>query len=373
MEKIGIKSLILGLLCCSAVYAQVPFLPESSGIAQSSFSAGAASFGPAEAFHLGGVYPFMWEGASFEPMFQTYFPLANQPVSTYLFFRKASYETDYVTLKWGRQRPVTFGQGLLLYNYDSGSGGVNTNLSTEKMGLLTHSTFANVNVDALVTARSLYAGRLNASFSDVISPDIPLVVGVTAVKDFAAVNGQSGVGIDLSLPVGGDFLVGFMEYANLANHGNGLGVGARGDLLGLAFYRVELRHITQGFIPGYFGATYERFPTAIFDDSVSSRLGGIITLGMLTEDGSRYGFQYERYGDKDALTLSTVLFPAAHVSTFINYVRPLQPGTSPLVVLAGHYHPEGSTIRWYTDVTLSDPGGANNRFYGIGMIYYFPQ
>ncbi len=363
--------LCLCLFWTSAAVAQIPFSlePETS---KSSLSFGFANLDSRDSVKASYSDTYFYEGLTVEPVLQLLLPVTSGAAHGSFFIKKASYETEWGSVKWGRQKQVTMGQGLLMSNYDSGFGGPTTELTPDKMAAIASTTTEWSKVEAMVTARGLLAGRGSLTFSD--TPlGTPIAIGLTAVRESSGVAGnfgQSGMAYDIAFPVGGEFLTGYIEYSELAQHGNATGLGVRGDFFGFLFYKAELRELNNGFVPAYFGKTYELTPNALSSDTKNQ--GGIFALGGTLNDGTKIGVQYERYGELDALTLSSSFTPVAHLQTTINYIRPLPSGSTPVLDLSLHYKPDGP-ISWYCDYKVSDFGGINNRFYGAGMVYYFPQ
>ena len=249
-------------------------------------------------------------------------------------FRHAAFDwEEQHGIKWGRLTGVTFGQGLLMDNYDTGGGG-SAEFTPEKTGVLGYTTWKPVQLKAMRTAQGLYAGRITFQHDDSFILGAPIVFGATYVNDEVR-NSQIKYGYsgDVSVPIGGEFFTLYTEYARLSNEGDGIGSGFRGDFLGMFNYRLEYRDFQSNFIPSLYSSVYEA-ASSIKSNKTGSRLSGILgSAGASFFDGYfKTGLKYEKYGDVDLLTASAGWKPIANTVGVINYIKPFKGVTSELDV-----------------------------------------
>ena len=187
-----------------------------------------------------------------------------------LTFRHIGYtHKDQWGARWGRLKNVTLGYGLLMNQYDSGSGGSSV-LSNQKAGFMGFSTMGNSRVDVVYTANNMRAGRVSYRFK-------PLLIGATVVHDLDGVDetinkkysirrpSQMGYSFDVGVPLSKALVV-YSEFATLEKSGkeygrqgkggSGLSVGAKGRVA-ILDYVAEFRQFNHEFTPGYFNSSYE--------------------------------------------------------------------------------------------------------------------
>ncbi|MFC1770514.1 hypothetical protein ACFLZV_01375 [Candidatus Margulisiibacteriota bacterium] len=238
--------------------------------------------------------------------------------------------------KWGWLRSVTFGQGLLMNNFNSGAAGT-TEFNNEMAGVLGYATFSPVRVDAMWTAKNVKAARVSYIMEDTVLLGSPIIIGGTYVTDQDGVDNeidgnqisraaQDGYGVDVGVPVGGDFLTLFTEYSKLIDHGGGASIGFRGSFFEQVDYRAEYRTLGRGFVPGYFNSTYEATSLDLNTDSLSEQIDGFLISGAMTfMDGAfKGGLIYEKYDQKDLLTAAVGWQKFQNTVGVINYTVPFQ-------------------------------------------------
>lgn len=286
-----------------------------------------------------------------------YFPnQAAKQTEVNFVFNKLGYEyKDVFGAEWGRLTHVTLGQGLLVNDYDSGSGGNSTEFSPQRAGIKGYAKFNALKVEGFTTARSLYGVRASYKLDTATLP-LPLTVGGTYAKDangFYGAPAQSGYAIDVASPMGGDLFVPYVEYAKLENYGSGAGVGIRGDFLGTLSYRAEYRKLAANFVPGYFGSTYEQAPTTLSGQTAKD--GFLAMLGTTWLDNYvQTEVQLESYGQDSLLTGAIGWKPILGVACVAHYTQPFKGNTAPVMV---------------AQALLSSAAGVDT-VVGIRQVYY---
>jgi len=215
---------------------------------------------------------------------------------------------DQFGFRWGRLSNITFGYGLLMDNYDSGSAG-STTFSNEQAGFLGFASYGRFRTDALITYTQVQAGRLSYRLSVLPVINTPLMLGLNVVRDKDGVDflrtPQMGYSIDFGIPLAGEFLTLYSEFAELkqdsqiselpfesSNGRRGFSAGGKGDIFNLISYIAEYRYIQSDFIPGYFNSTYEA--TARPTPNDSDRHGFLIgAYTHLMNDYIKAGATYE--------------------------------------------------------------------------------
>ena len=262
-------------------------------------------------------------------------------------FRHIGYNyKDKWGARWGRLSNVTFGYGLLMDNYDSGSGGSST-FSNSKAGLLGFATMGDLRADAMYTASKMQAARLSYRYPVIPVINMPIVFGATIVNDDNGVDddssgsriqrpSQMGYGLDVGIPVAGDLLTVYSELAKLDKSGTGYGtqggggkgatVGAKGNVFNMVNYIAEFRRFERGFIPGYFNSTYEAtsfdFENNPFTEAQSGFLVGAYT--DLMDGYVKAGATYEHYKDQQMAVASLGWKKIANTVGVLNYTIPIQ-------------------------------------------------
>ena len=248
--------------------------------------------------------------------------------------RKLGYEyKDVFGAEWGRLTHLTLGQGLLVNDYDSGSGGNSYELTPQRAGLKGFVNVSNFKLEGFTTARSLFGGRASYRL-DKAAIGLPLEVGGTYAKDpnggFQNA-GQAGYAFDLSSPIGSDFFVPYVEYAKLEKHGQGFGTGVRGGFLSFFNYRVEYRSLSSRFAPGYFNSTYENAPISI--ETSPSKTGFLGMIGSSWFDNYvQTEVQVESYSNSESLITGGLGFkPLFGMAAVAHYTQPIQGNTAPML------------------------------------------
>lgn len=264
----------------------------------------------------------------------------------FITVRQASYtHNDIAKLEYGRLENVTYGYGLLLDDYNSAIGGDSGEFTYRKSGLKARLTLNPVQIDALGTGGSLYAGRISYELPGITVFDSPIKVGGTYVTDEDGINDrltngsvnrqkQSGYGIDVGIPIAGDFMVAYTEYAKLTDYGDGLSAGVKGNLIDLLKYRAEYRSFSKDFMPGYFNTIYEATsfdPKRNFPDH--SEQGGLLGLSVGNPEFMPIaaGVQWEIYGDRALVTAAAGWTGIWGTHGVINYTVPFQNSANTVV------------------------------------------
>jgi hypothetical protein len=231
-------------------------------------------------------------------------------------FRMLSYDHhDIFGVKWGRLTNETFGYGLLMDRYDSGSFG-NYEFKTSKAGLKTYLQLKPVKVDVMYTATNVMAVRGSIAVADKLILGKPLIIGGTYITDSDGVydldtSGNvlmspviSGYSVDVGSPVLDRLMMVFVEYATLLDDTykpTGMEGGIRGYIGELFEYKAVYRILNARFIPGFFNSTYENYTrTNAFtfaDNAPSTNISGtLLYAGLnLMEGYVKAGLEYALY------------------------------------------------------------------------------
>jgi hypothetical protein len=249
--------------------------------------------------------------------------------------RHVSYDDGEKGFTWGRLRNVTLGYGLLMDQYDSGMGGT-SEFNTLKAGALGYYNYDDIRFDVMWTVTNVKAARASYTYYDSIIMGSPVIFGATYVEDSDGINEnfmdkpiqrerQEGLAIDLGLPIAGDFLTGYLEYAHLYDRGKGGNVGFKGNFFDQFDYRMEYRRLGAQFVPGYFNTVYEA-TSFDFDVNAPDELisGYLASLGMTFMDGAfKGGMVYEKYDDRDGLITGALGWSNfSNTTGVLNYTMP---------------------------------------------------
>jgi len=259
-------------------------------------------------------------------------------------------ELDYFTLRYvgmdidekygfrvGRLRNTNFGQGLLVRNYDSGSLGSNE-LGFDKLGYLAYASFYDVGMKVMRTATKVNALRLTYTYNDSFILGAPIIFGGTYVNDEDGINAlidgtnisrpnAAAYSLDVSVPIAGDFLTSYVEYAQFSETGEGKGTvaGARGSIPGIIDYRAEFRVLGNGFAPGYFNSAYETTSFDFNTDTLQSRDSGFL-FGLATrlmEEKAKVGASFETFeGHEGTLRAYARWNEIADTTGIVRYTKP---------------------------------------------------
>ena len=290
-----------------------------------------------------------------------YLPLTSGYSSEFnISLRKVAYTTDNYGFKWGALSKITFGYGLLMDDFDTTVGGESTEYTTSQGGFLGYGKLNNTRADVLWTPNHLMAYRASYTLENSMIMGSPIVFGANYVNDSDGVEGtdrkaQQGYGADIGLPIAGDFLTLFTEYAQLSKSENnndqdtkGASAGVKGNL-GPVDYKFEYRSLGAGFIPSYFNTVYEatELPTAP-TEKVSGFLGAAAV--NFFDDYCKAGLQYEKYDNLDMFTAAFGWKEINHTVGVINYSRPLGNGGSSAVADADILYLTGTSLDYVVHI-----------------------
>lgn len=249
-----------------------------------------------------------------------YVPLDGKPSPSDLHsfaFRKLAYTATDWGLSWGRITNQTFGNGLLMDDYDSGAGG-SIEFDSSKAGVRYYSQSDSRKSEVIWTAKNVIGSRLQYQFQQVNLLGRPIWWGLSVISDSDGVYGLDGTQIrprtigysgDASVPILDSVLVGYVEVASLYfpsptlgesdRHGSGAGIGLSGKPAPWVNYRLEYRDLGSQFVPGYYGPTYEATGFDFASDSVHKRISGVVgSVNAEMFDGYFKGqVRYESYSD----------------------------------------------------------------------------
>ncbi len=260
--------------------------------------------------------------------------------------RKASYtHNDIAKIEYGKLENITYGYGLLIDDYNSSIGGESGEFTFRKSGIKTSIKLNPIQLDAMGTAGSVYAGRVTYDLPGITVLDAPVRMGASYITDEDGlseklVNGQvsrprqSGYGLDIGIPLAGDFLVAYSEYAKLVDYGDGISAGVKGNILDLLKYRAEYQSFGRQFMPGYFNTTYEATSfNPITDFPVQSQQGVILSAsaGNPTFLPISAGLQCEFYSDRSLVTAAVGWTGFMGTHGVVNYTVPFQNSANSIV------------------------------------------
>ncbi len=241
---------------------------------------------------------------------------------------------------WGRLRDLTLGYGLLMDDFDTGSGG-SSEFVTKKAGFRGFTTLFNTRVDAVWTGENVKAGRVaHTVLQHTPIFGSPLVIGATYVTDsdgvhetLAGTNNdpinrakQDGYAADVALPIAGKLFTVYTEYAKLVNHGQGMSAGAKGTIFGQINYRAEVRTLGEDFVPGYYNRTYQATSFDFSTDAPQKQLTGFLasTSTSFMNDYFKIGAMYEHYDNINLATAGLGWKKVGNTVGVINYTIPFQ-------------------------------------------------
>ena len=257
------------------------------------------------------------------------------------------YQNKY-GFKYGRLSNVTLGQGLLVDNFDTGSGGT-SEFSNKKAGVLGYITILKSKITALYTTEQVYGARVERPITEVAST--PVIVGATYMKDEDGINDastgttitrpeQEGYAADISYPIGGEFFTLFSEYAELIDQGRGVSSGARGSFFSALNYRAEYRILGKGFVPGYFNNTYQATGFNFSSGALKEELSGVLVnvSSNIMGEYAKAGLQYELYDDVNVLSAALGWRQVGPVTGVLNYSKPFNTGNDNAVLIGNFYY-----------------------------------
>jgi len=240
--------------------------------------------------------------------------------------------------KWGRLRDLTLGYGLLMDDFDTGSGG-SSEFVTKKAGFHGYTTLFRTRFDAVWTGEDVKAGRVSYTlFEKTPIFGSPLIIGTTYVTDQDGVNDtsqggdaivrakQDGYAADVALPIGGQLFTLYTEYAKLVDHGDGISFGAKGSVFGQLKYRAEVRHLGEDFVPGYYNQTYQATSFDFATDAPQKKLTGFLAATSVDFLSGHFkaGAMYEHYQDIELGTAALGWQRIGNTVGVINYTVPFQ-------------------------------------------------
>lgn len=272
-----------------------------------------------------------------------------------LVLRKLGYDHyDKHGFQWGRLKHMTFGQGLLMYNYDTGSGG-SIEFSQNKTGLYAYASIYNTKIKTLYTDLSTKAARIETALPRVELFGAPVHIGATYVEDSDGVDddvtgatraSQTGYAGDIFIPIAGDAFTVYAEYASLEDYGDGYSTGVRGAQ-GPVHYKAEYRILNEGFVPSYFDNVYEATSFNFDTDALQEQTSGFLVAleTALMNDNILAGAEYEKYDEHNRLSAALGWKNVGPVTGVYNYSKDfgLEDDTDGVGILDFYY----VTGKWY--------------------------
>jgi hypothetical protein len=265
--------------------------------------------------------------------------------------------------RWGRLSNITFGYGLLMDNYDSGSFG-SSRFSNKKAGVLGFATFKDLRTDVMYTVSKVQAARVSYQYPLLPVIKTPIIFGATIINDNNGIDpsdrgitrpSQMGYGVDVGIPIAGELLTLYSEFAQLdksgtdydtteKQSGRGASIGAKGSLFTMVNYVAEYRYFQSSFIPGYFNSTYESTSfDAKSDNPFNETQSGFIVgaYSHLLNGYIKAGATYEYYKDKQLAIASLGWKKIANTIGVVNYTVPIQGRRNAIVEADILYMPGG--------------------------------
>ena len=282
--------------------------------------------------------------------------------------------------EWGRLTNLRYGYGLIMDDYDSGSGG-GTEFNQGKTGFNGYAKIKGIKFQGLVTYLNTAALRVEVPVADIKLFGAPLTLGATYVEDSDGVSdnvttayrdSQTAFGLDIGLPISDTFTL-FSEYAQLENHGDGFSTGFLGKA-GIFDYRGEFRILQAGFVPGYFNNTYEATSFDFDTDSLTEDTSGFLFAAKTEQMNGNVlaGLQYELYDDVNRLTAAVGWKNISPVTGVINYAKEFNVGDDSLgTAIMDFYYDTGKwydIIGQYKWVFLADGTTEETYSFGIKLI-----
>ncbi len=284
-----------------------------------------------------------------------YFPLGDYDTPdsvSWLAFRHVAYDYEKKHgFKWGRLQRVTLGNGLLVDNFDSGSGGT-SEFTNDKAGLLAYATIYDAKITAMQTAQNVQALRVQRPIYELGSA--PIILGGTYITDTDGVDDdssgeqvtrpeQSGYEVDISYPIGGPVLTTYIEYAELTDQGKGASTGLRGSIIEVIDYRAEYRVLGKGFVPGYFNSAYQSTGFDFTSGGLAEETAGFLVnaSSSFMNGYAKAGLQYEKYDDINVLSGSLGWRKIGPVTGVINLTKPFNAEDNRAVAIADLYYVTG--------------------------------
>ena len=299
--------------------------------------------------------------------------------------RRIAYDHDHwAGAEWGRLQHVTYGYGLLVDNYDSGSFG-SSEFNNDKAGVKAYLALSPIRLDGFSTAGKVMAGRLSYTLENSFVFGSPIVIGGTYIKDDNGIQklynqstisrpAQEGWAADIGLPIGGQFFTPYVEYSELlckegsgGLEGHGIGTGIKGDF-GFAAYRLEYRDLGKGFIPGYFNNTYEATTLESSQVPTEKITGFLGALSASLNDYIRAGVMYEDYKGRDAiLTGSLGWHRIGNITGVVNYSAPFTGKNNAILNSDILYHTDGGIDYVVQYKKTYFPDGHSESSYGVSL------
>ena len=296
----------------------------------------------------------------------------------WIVFRKVGYNhKGKYGFEWGHLKNLRFGYGLIMDDYDTGSGG-GTSFSQNKTGFYGFGTYQNVKLKTLYTYLNTQALRLETTLSSLKLFNTPIIVGGTYVTDTDGVNdsitgaqrdSQTAYGVDIGVPISDLFTL-YSEVAQIQNHGKGLSTGFLGDFNNIS-YRAEYRYLTSDFVPGYFNNSYEATSFDFSSDSLQEDLSGILVAARTEQLNGDVlaGVQYEYYKDINRITAGIGWKNLTPVTGVINYSKEFSASDNTLGTAVMDFYYE--TGKWYDIVGQYKwvflPNNESETYYSIGI------
>lgn len=328
-------------------------------------------------FHLGNL-AFGFDATVF---FGDFVPSELQSIT----LRHMSYTIkDKFSAQWGRLQNVSFGQGLIMSGYDS-SGFGSFAFGNEKAGFKGFGQYGAVRLDAMYTYTQVLATRLSYKFESSPILGSPVIIGFNYFEDRNGINEQIGntriirpeqhaYSFDAALPIAGDFLVPYTEFATLMQGFDGDGeassysLGLRGDFFKQFTYKAEFRLIDAGFIPGYFDRNYE----ATFVDLAAAPdeqvQGFLLSSSYQFNPIFRAGLELESYDGIDTLVNTAIgIDNVGPLSAVANYKESVNGSDSS--VLAGDliYRRKEKFAYVVNFKRIAHPDGTKTESYGFSL------
>ncbi|MBH37856.1 hypothetical protein CL658_02365 [bacterium] len=251
--------------------------------------------------------------------------------------------------KYGRLSKLTLGQGLLVDNFDTGSGGT-SEFNNNKTGILGYVSVLKAKLTGLYTTQKVIGAR--AEIPVVELAETPVIIGATYMKDEDGIQDdgssgtvinrpeQDGYAADISYPIGGEFFILYSEYAELIDQGKGISSGARGTFFSVIDYKAEYRILGTGFVPGYFNNTYQATGFNFSSGALQEQVSGVLVNASSNIMGeyAKAGLQYELYDDVNVLSAALGWRQIGPVTGVLNYTKPFNTENDNAILIGSFYY-----------------------------------
>ena len=230
----------------------------------------------------------------------------NKPADyEHVVMRYVEYDDGKRGLRYGVIDSLTWGHGLLLDGYSTrltSSVLLNNSMMAAK-GYLDMGQYV---IRALTTKTGVNAIRAEERVNPLLTLGQTYITDSDGVTIPGTTTNQrvSGLGVDATVPMPFNFEY-FAEYAQLVDHGGGLGTGVswgQDFMVAAADFTLAYRLLDNRFVPGYFNADYETNPVNLTSAEATgnAKNGWLGKLGIKALGLATLNVRYENYNESAA-------------------------------------------------------------------------